>query len=148
MSDDIEQRILEIEARQALATGPVAVGLSQARFELAASDVPWLIAELRSSRTREAEAREELANYKRTVAYQEAEYLRAHGGSWGVCQYQAENEELRAREAEARKALERIAEGRGVFSFDPLEHANNVITDAVETAKAALAGAPREDETV
>lgn len=52
----------------------------------------------------------ELDNLKRTVAFQEEQYLKAHGGSWGKCKYQAEAETLAAELAEARKALSGIEE--------------------------------------
>jgi hypothetical protein len=40
--------------------------------------------------------RAEYERLKRTVNFQEKTYLKHHGGSWGKCKYQAENERLRS----------------------------------------------------
>ena len=52
-----------------------------------------------------------------------------------------ERDRLKAINAELLGALERVAEGKGAFNRDPLEHASNVIDEAKATARAALAKA-------
>lgn len=59
-------------------------------------------------------------------------------------------DEAKRREERYREALERIAEGRGRFSIDQIRHAENVIQDAIETARSALVAASppaTEDKT-
>ena len=48
----------------------------------------------------------------------------------------------KAKNAELRAALEKIAEGKGAFSLDPLTHASNTIDDMKALANAALGETP------
>ena len=58
--------------------------------DLADSTIIWELKNKLGKKT------EELERLKRTVKFMEDEYLNAHGGSWGKCKYQTENELLRS----------------------------------------------------
>jgi hypothetical protein len=47
---------------------------------------------------------EEYQRLQQTVAFSEEQYLKAHGGSWGTCKYQAENADLRAEIEQSRRS--------------------------------------------
>lgn len=67
------------------------------------------------------------------LAADELERLRAVRKTLGDA-----NEEADAEIERLRAALEEIAEGKGAYSMDPLEHAGNCIDDMKELARKAL----------
>jgi hypothetical protein len=62
--------------------------------------------QLESERKAREAAEEQVAHLNRTVEYQSKEYLAAHGGSWGICKYQAQVEAAEERAKEAEKLYE------------------------------------------
>ena len=53
----------------------------------------------------------------------------------------SERDRLKAINDDLMAALKQIAEGKGAYNRDPLEHASNTIDEAVATARAAIAKA-------
>lgn len=64
-----------------------------------------LSAALAAANEARGKATEELDRFKQTVAFSEDQYLKAHGGSWGKCKYQAQVEDA---ESALRQSEERL----------------------------------------
>ena len=63
---------------------------------------------------------------------------------WSAFKNTKDNAHLIAAAPDMYKALKEISEGKGAYSFDPLEHASNTINNMKELAEQALTKAEGE----
>ena len=75
------------------------------------------------------EREQQYATLKRTVEFQEEQYLQTHGGNWGECKYQSSLLACQAREAELREAIQDL---KNIPVHQPGGAPSCLVSDAVD----------------